>query len=387
MEAKNASDLIGKEISVNDFMLLKNVTIADGVENIYDFAFYFHHSITSIVIPNTVKRIGENAFQDCPLTSIVIPKSVESIGDHAFYSCRNLSKVIIQGDVKSISDYAFAFCENLTEVIIQGNVKSIGKNAFFNCGKLSTITLPNSITNIEDGAFHECRRLSSVNIPTGMDKIGMRAFSRCGITSAEIPEGVITIDDWAFEDCQKLSSIRIPCSVQQISETAFDYCKGVKTIVVSQQNKVFDSRDNCNAIVRSKDNTIIYVCRNSTIPNGIKKIDSHACRHCMGMRSIRIPQSFGNITLNTFSFIGEIESIVVDEKHKKYDSRGYCNAIINTNNNTLIMGCNKSIIPPSVETIGKQAFSNCNNINSISIPDSVTMIEKFAFSGCVFRVL
>lgn len=145
---------------------------------------------------------------------------------------------------------------------------------------------------------------------------------------------------------------------------------------------MFDSRDNCNAIVRSKDNTIIYVCRNSTIPNGIKKIDSHACRHCMGMRSIRIPQSFGNITLNTFSFIGEIESIVVDEKHKKYDSRGYCNAIINTNNNTLIMGCNKSIIPPSVETIGKQAFSNCNNINSISIPDSVTMIEKFAFSGC-----
>lgn len=136
---------------------------------------------------------------------------------------------------------------------------------------------------------------------------------------------------------------------------------------------MFDSRDNCNAIVRSKDNTIIYVCRNSTIPNGIKKIDSHACRHCIGMRSIRIPQSFGNITLNTFSFIGEIESIVVDEKHKKYDSRGNCNAIINTNNNTLILGCNKSIIPPGVETIGKQAFSNCQKI---------TRIEEKAFFGC-----
>lgn len=359
MVAEDRKDLIGKNISDTDFLLLDEVIISNEVENIYDCAFE-HHNLSSVVIPNTVTRIG----------------------DYAFYGCHNLTSVSIPNSVKMIGKDAFAHCEKLSSVYIEDGVNTIGSNAFFYCEQLSSINLPNSITSIGDGAFYECRKLSDINIPNSMTSIGMRAFARCGIKCANIPDGVKSIEDYAFEYCSKLISLKIPKSVHFISDRAFNYCEELRSVEISQENKVFDSRDNCNAIIRTKDDTIVFFCKNTIIPDGVRKIDSQSCSKCAGMKRIRIPQSFNSITMNTFAGCTDIETITVDERHRKFDSRNNCNAIINTKTNTLILGSNKTTIPLGVEVIGKGALACCDKLNSISIPDSVVSIEKYAFSNC-----
>ena len=359
MLANNRSDLIGRDISDTEFLFLKEIIIADNVENIYDGAFCYHN-LSSIVIPNSVKHIGDYAFQSCDnLKSIVIPDSVESIGAHAFAHCKNLTTVYLNNGLKSIGDSAFLYCE-----------------------KLSSINIPNSVNTIGKSAFFECQNLININIPKGMSVIEQQAFERCGLISVLIPEGIVSIGNRAFECCKKLKSIKIPGSVHSISESAFNHCSGLEKIEISRENEIYDSREDCNAIIKTKENTMIYYCKDTIIPDGVKKIDYLACSKGVGMKSIRIPQSLNSITVNTFGNCCDIESIIVDEHHKKFDSRNNCNAIINKNTKTLVLGCNSTVIPLDVEVIGKSAFRFCDLKSSITLSRNIKKIEKFAFTNC-----
>ena len=86
--------------------------------------------------------------------------------------------------------------------------------------------------------------------------------------------------------------------------------------------------------------------------------------------------------LNIFRDSTGLTEIVVENGNPKYDSRNNCNAIIETESNTLIAGCKSTIIPNSVTTIGDRAFQSCTGLTEITIPNSVTSIGFGAFGGC-----
>ena len=100
------------------------------------------------------------------------------------------------------------------------------------------------------------------------------------------------------------------------------------------------------------------------------------------MTSIVIPDSVTEIGKNVFSECYRLTSIRVSSGNKNYDSRNDCNAIIETETNTLLTGCQNTIIPDSVTSIGYGAFAHCSGLTFIEIPDSVTTIEHGAFIGC-----
>lgn len=77
-----------------------------------------------------------------------------------------------------------------------------------------------------------------------------------------------------------------------------------------------------------------------------------------------------------------IESIQVDKNNTIYDSRDHCNAIIETESNTLILGCKTTKIPDSVTSIGERAFYSCSNLTTIRIPQNVSSIGYDAFGEC-----
>ena len=114
----------------------------------------------------------------------------------------------------------------------------------------------------------------------------------------------------------------------------------------------------------------------------VTSIGSGAFSGCSGLTSITIPNSVTSIESLTFFWCYYLTSIVVDPGNTKYDSRDNCNAIIETESNTLIAGCKNTIIPNSVTSIGDRAFSGCDYLTSITIPNSVTSIGDRAFSGC-----
>ena len=252
--------------------------------------------------------------------------------------------------VTAIGNSAFSDCSGLISIDIPNSVTSIGGGAFYNCSGLTSIAIPNSVTSIGSGAFFYCSSLTSIDIPNSVTEIGMNAFNSCtGLTSIVMPEYLTKINEGTFSDCTSLTGIDIPNSVTEIGNFAFYKCSGLTSI---------------------------------DIPNSVTEIGINAFYSCTGLTSIDIPNSVTSIGVSAFCNCTGLTSIVVESGNPKYDSRNNCNAIIETASNTLIVGCENTIIPNTVTAIGNAAFDNCSGLTSIDIPNSVTSIGEGAFWGC-----
>ena len=291
-----------------------------------------------ITFDGPVTSIGNIAFNGCSsLSSITIPNSVTSIGDRAFSSCDSLISIVVEDGnatydsrtncnaiIETATNTLIAGCQN---TIIPNSVTSIGSHAFSNCSSLTSITIPNSVTSIGDRAFRYCTSLTSITIPNSVMSIGEVAFYHCtSLASVVIPESVTSIGDWAFSYCTSLASVVIPESVTSIGDRAFVYCSGLTSV---------------------------------TIPNSVTSIGDY-----------------------TFLGCSSITSMVVESGNTTYDSRENCNAIIETATNTLITGCQNTVIPNSVTSIGQTAFYCCYSLRSIALPNNITTIGDSAFFDC-----
>ena len=217
--------------------------------------------------------------------------------------------------------------------------------------KINKVVIKEGVTNIGDQAFQYCSGLTSVTIPISVTNIGESAFYYCsGLTSITIPNSVTNIRYWTFQGCSGLTSITIPNSVTSIGEDAFKGCSGLTSIIVEKGNTNYDSRDNCNAIIETKSNTLINGCKNTIIPNSVTGIGNNAFYNCSGLTSITIPNSVTSIGSYTFENCSGLTSIT---------------------------------IPNSVTSIGWSAFSGCSSLTSITIPNSVTSIGNSAFEDCI----
>lgn len=111
-------------------------------------------------------------------------------------------------------------------------------------------------------------------------------------------------------------------------------------------------------------------------------IGSRAFYCCGDLKSVTIPESVTSIGDYAFNFCSKLTSIIVEAGNTTFDSRNNCNAIIETESNTLVAGCKATIIPNGVTNIGKEAFEYCSGLTSVTIPESVTNICEYAFFGC-----
>ena len=224
--------------------------------------------------------------------------------------------------------------------------------------KIKQIEIENGVTSIGNCAFRDCNSLSSITIPNSVTSIGTDAFAHC----------------------YNLSSVTIPSSVTSIGDMVFMCCYGLTSIIVQKDNLKYDSRNDCNAIIETNSNTLIAGCKKTVIPNSVTNISGYAFYGCSSLTSITIPGSVTSVGDNAFFSCTKLTNITVGKGNKKYDSRNNCNAIIETNSNTLIVGCKNTVIPNSVTSIGKNAF-NGSDISSINIPNYVTSIASSAFSN------
>ena len=131
-----------------------------------------------------------------------IKKTTEIICDRAFSGCYKLTSVIIPNSVKNIGEWAFKYCRSLSNLEIPDSVTSIGIGAFEDCTSLSSLVIHDGVTSIGDSVFRGCSSLSSLTIPDSVTSIGFGAFRYCSsLCSLVIPNSVNDIEDWAFEGC------------------------------------------------------------------------------------------------------------------------------------------------------------------------------------------
>ena len=306
----------------------------------------------------TVTAIGENAFKNCiGLTSIDIPSSIQTISNYAFDSCYNLAKVTVAWTTPiSINSTVFPNSGNATLHVPSGSesayasadywkdfktiveppilfaddaVKALcvaywdtNKDGVLSKNEAATITDLGSVfkNNTDITTFDELQYF------TGLTSIGDSAFYYCSnLASITIPDNVTTIEHHAFYYCEGLTTLHVSANITSIEDRAFAYCSGLESIVVDNGNTVYDSRDNCNALIETNTNTLLVGCKNTVIPSGVKVIADGAFRGCTELTNIEIPEG--------------------------------------------------------VTTIGTGAFRGCNGLESVTLPSTITMIGTYAFSA------
>jgi len=340
----------------------------------------------------------------------------------------------------AIGDNAFQSLK-ISSIIISEGVAAIGKSALYR-SSIESAKLPHSLITIDENAFQDCNSLKSIVIPDNVTYIGNEAFYGCdSLLSILLPKSLIEIPESLLAGCGQLRSLNIPQSVERMDKSAFDNCDSISSIVVDVNNKIFDSRNNCNAIVETATNTLIRGCGNSKIDNTITKIGDEAFYDVSGLTSIDIPSSVTSIGSSAFSYsdITEIiipSSVKTIEDYAFYSCKNLSTVILSDGLTTLgasvfdscislheisIPGTLETIggeggdgmffnsglnsvtirkgvkhigkyafcqspitdieLPEGITTIGYGAFMNCSNLRNVKLPESLTTIEDFAFTG------
>ena len=446
------SEIDGKKVTVigssafYGFKSLKNIEIPDGITSIENYAFCQCWSITSLSVPESVTSIGTGAFRFCgDLKDIKLPSNLTVLSDSLFGADANLEyitfgdaektdTVIIPETVQKIGNYVFMNCEKIKNIKLPSNLKSIGKTCFQGCISLTGLFIPQSVESIGGGIFGDCDALQSVEIEDENNnfifKDGILYDVKNGIlvsaVNSLIPEKVIvdectkTIDYSAFADCNNLYEIEIPQGVVNIGEKAFARLDNLKNIDIpdSVTNITTLAFYRCNGLVSVQVPGSVTAIKNGTfrecnnlkkviLNEGVAKIEGSAFVFCSSLEQIKLPQSlmsigsgaFDNctslisvelpdnaiISSDTFRGCKNLSKIVLSDTNNNYIVK---NGILYNKNMTRILCYPAGIkdteffVPDTVKTIGDFAFYGTKALESINIPDSITNIGTDAFGEC-----
>ena len=378
---------------------LQSIMIPDGVEYIRGGAFTNCVSIKSVTIPASVQRMGgglsSNCFGGCTsLVSIVVEEG------NKIYDSRNNCSAIIETATNKLID-------GCTATIIPESVVEIGESAFaYNSSLESLPSIPASVKKIAEGAFKGCTSLKEAFIPGSVQEIGNFVFYGCTkLESVHLSQGIEKLGHNLFTNCKNLAELFIPASVRWIFFPFTEGCRKLTSIKVDKDNRKYDSREACNAIIgkflEDRDK-LLAACSTTVVPLSVKSIGSFAFRgsgltdlvipetvtkieslafcYCKDLKSVTIPSSVTEIDGNPFTDCPALSSIVVAEDNPVYDSRDNCNAIIETKTGKVISWCLGTNISFTVKSIGERAF--CSGETHIVIPKGVKRLKEGIFNDC-----
>ena len=436
---------------------LTNITIPNSVTTIGNYAFGVCDNLTSISIPDSVTTVGEGAFYYCDnLASVTIGNGVKNIGDMAFYSCGSLTSIVIPDNVITIGKDILGCCYGLTSVVIGNGVTSdIEHEMFRDFDNLETVVIGNSVAYIDGAAFYDCDSLKSVTIGDGVTLIGGEAFYDCGkLESIIIGNGVKTIEYSAFYQCTSLKELTMPVSAtigngyflhgiyyDEYEDfydpdieffPVFEGCENIEKITLTKgtgtmpdYNRYITSFDEIENCLRFMPWNISTSLKELVIADGVKNISEYAfeirndggsnqyyfegyyCQYayfitrgyngCRSLVNITIPDSVTSIYGNAFHGTAYYNTSSNWKNELLYIDNALIAAKTSLSGSVVIDSATTAIagsafsncdnltsvtLPDSITTIGSSTFYDCDNLTSVTIPDSVTTIGSSAFYGC-----
>ncbi len=218
--------------------------------------------VSTVTFPETLRSIGSSAFAHSTVKYIKFNEGLESIDRNAFYDCKSLDNVVLPSTLKELGEMAFIYCESLMKIAIPEGVTSLGMATFKECVRLETVDLPSTLTNFEEQVFSTCYSLESIAIPEGttflpesfcyqctqltdiqfpstLEEIRNGAFALCyGLEHISLPNSLTTMRNGAFANCYNLQEVVVPSSVRTMGSDVFYQNSSMKTITLGENVEV-----------------------------------------------------------------------------------------------------------------------------------------------------
>ncbi|MBE5882632.1 MAG: leucine-rich repeat domain-containing protein [Lachnospiraceae bacterium] len=367
-----------------DVVIPKTVTsggMTYTVAKLNAYVFKNDVSLTSVVIPNTVKYISQETFHNCnAMTSVTFEEGsqLETIGDYAFGTCRSLTRIEIPASVVTLGKSAFDSCNLLESVTFEegSRLETIGNGAFNSC-KIREAKLPLSLKTIGSSAFHGSL-LTSIEIPASVTSIGSSAFeASASLTSVTFAQGSSckTIGDQAFYGVP-ITSIEIPASVETIEAQAFNRCQALTSITFAEGSKL--------TTIGEKAFYYSTALTEFTLPSSVTTIENSAFEGCTALTTFTIPKNSRLETIGdgAFSGVTKVKEIYFPPTLKTIGTNAFrfshveqfeLPSGLTTIGDEAFTGNDEDVIviPPSVTTIGTGAFSSNNNLDVFYYPEEL----------------
>lgn len=401
-------DLLTNTYTVVDYKAVESDVKVDGT-TIY---------VDEVVIPATfngkaVTKIDVNAFRqyysetrhdyreyaDFTAGKLKLETFKANKGDICYYA--KVRKVVVPASVKVIGDYAFQNCSELKEVVLSDKVASIGNSAFAGCTALDTISLsdvegektnqlPSAITKINDGAFFKCTALKEIYIPDSVSKIGKLAFASCtSLNSVKVERAnaadfvmvgdaasvnmddkdgvkISSIDNYAFKDSTKMEYFNVPNSVKTFGVAVFEMPK--------------PDASNPNST-----SALVGV----SFSNQIKELGAGMFKNCVSLDEEQLDLSqIEKIGSGIFEGCTSLTAVQLNGKITAIPERAYygCTGIQNVDLTQYYDNATDSYKPTQINYIGEAAFRGCSSLRSIELGDDktskITDIKRYAFKDC-----
>lgn len=311
--------------------------------------------------------------------------TTKKIRKRAFYYAQKVTKVNFNSALENIDNDAFQVTTALNEITFAApsNLKRIGTWVFYMSG-LTKLELPSSLKEIGSSAFKSNNNLKTVTVADNseLESIGTDAFTENSNLESFTFEGstaLKTIASGAFSNDTKLASFDVPANVETINRAAFDGTSSMKHVTFQAPAKIKKIGEaafqNANAL------------ENIDLPEGLEEIQKDAFNKCTSLTEIGIPASVNKIDPTGFQQAEKLEKFTVNKNNTVYSSvDGF---LLSKDKKTLVSfppakaSTYYTLLPPTIETIGAQAFYAINKLENITIPEKVNRIEKFAFDQLV----
>ena len=376
------------------------VNIAEGTYGIASYALYGTPDVSSFMIADSVKIIGDYAFAECTMSSVVIGAGVEIIGVGAFENSSNLSSIYLGSfdpdfgtirfsSLRTIENYAFRNCTSLGEIVIPDTVSYIGSHAFRGSGIYEddtngvvyadkwivdytdslngAVNVPDGTVGIANYAFYQCLTITSISIPNSVKTIGRAAFYQCSkLKTVELPETLEVIEDYTFYRCDRLQGITLPPMLRSIGRSAFYRCGSV------YDDGDVDTLDDTLVIPTSVEFIGQYAFYGCGLKNTTTNIDGESTTTIKGIDTIIMGDGVKVIEAYAFYGFVSLKKVVIGNGVTRIDAKAFykCESL------------EEVVFGSSVTEIGSRAFYKCESLKAVSLPDSVTVIAEYAFYKC-----
>jgi len=329
---------------------LKSVEFSKSLESIGEYAFCNPYVLPQnrglegdLILPSSLKYVGEAAFSQTDITSVVINSDIETAGSvlyGEFYRCGNLRSLVLNSGVTKLY-LSFESCSLLDSISLPSTLEHIGQvelydNAgdvlvvadywgiFSNCTSLKNISLPQSLRSLSISTFSGCESLESIELPDSLTAICLATFEGCtNLRSVDIPDKLRVIDGQAFKECSKLSDVVLPSALESLEYSTFEKCSSLISITLPSGLKHIGAScfadcsclkeivigDNVEIISENSFHNCVSL-ENVRLGNSLREIRSFAFAHCPLLSSINLPNSLIEIGGMAFYNIGLSELTV-----------------------------------------------------------------------------